>query len=225
MSFQIGEVQVDYPRFDALRLHSRVSNRPKRMLDILVCVLSAPFALMVGVPIALAIKLDGGPVLYSQRRVGLNGNQFACLKFRSMVFNADERLKHVLEVDPCAREHWARYQKLTHDPRVTWFGRFIRAFSLDELPQLINVWRGEMSIVGPRPITVDQIELYGDQFEIYRTMRPGITGLWQINGRNEKTFAERARLDALYAYNWSTFADLVIMLKTLPVVLAGRGAS
>ena len=204
---------------------SRVSNGAKRVLDIFVCLLSTPFALLIGLPVALAIKLDGGPIFYAQPRIGLSGSAFTCLKFRSMVFNADERLKHVLATDPAARAQWARYQKLTDDPRITAFGRFIRAFSLDELPQLINVWRGEMSIVGPRPIMVDQIDLYGDQFAVYCMMRPGITGLWQISGRNQRTFAERVRLDTQYARTWSTLYDLVIMIKTLPIVLAGRGAS
>jgi undecaprenyl-phosphate galactose phosphotransferase len=225
MNVQIGEAQVDYSHFEDVGEGSRVSNRAKRAVDIVICLLAAPFALLIGVPIALAIWLDGGPVLYSQPRIGRDGRQFPCLKLRSMVFNADTRLAHMLASDPCAREQWSRYQKLTNDPRVTWLGRFIRAFSLDELPQLINVWRGEMSIVGPRPIMVDQISLYGDQFAVYCTMRPGITGLWQVSGRNQKTFAERARLDAQYARNWSILGDIVIVLRTLPAVLAGRGAS
>jgi lipopolysaccharide/colanic/teichoic acid biosynthesis glycosyltransferase len=194
------------------------------MIDLLVCLLAAPIALLISLPIALFLKLDGGRVLYSQPRVGASGRSFPCLKFRSMVRDADERLQHMLDNDPGAREEWTRYQKLTDDPRVTWVGKLLRAYSLDELPQFINVLRGEMSVVGPRPIMVDQIELYGDQFATYCAVRPGITGLWQVNGRNERTFAERVRLDSEYVKNWSVAGDLKIMLLTLPAVIASRGA-
>jgi lipopolysaccharide/colanic/teichoic acid biosynthesis glycosyltransferase len=190
----------------------------------MICLLAAPFAIMVGLLIALFIRLDGGPVVYSQRRIGLGGRLFDCLKFRSMVPDADDRLREVLAHDPAARAEWEHYQKLARDPRITPIGKLIRATSLDELPQLINVWRGEMSIVGPRPIMTDQIALYGEHFGDYCMLRPGITGLWQIGGRNNCTFAERVRLDMEYARTWSVLGDLQIILLTIPAVLAGKGA-
>jgi lipopolysaccharide/colanic/teichoic acid biosynthesis glycosyltransferase len=224
MNAPVGEAGLRIPQSGFMRSELRASAIAKRLIDLLICILVAPFALLVGVPIAIVLKLDGGRILYSQPRVGAHGRAFDCLKFRSMVRDADEQLQQMLARDALAREEWALFQKLSDDPRVTWFGRFLRAYSIDELPQLINVWRGEMSIVGPRPIMVDQVELYGDEFDIYCAMRPGITGLWQVSGRNERTFAERVRLDSQYAHTWSVTGDLKILLLTLPAVLAGRGA-
>jgi lipopolysaccharide/colanic/teichoic acid biosynthesis glycosyltransferase len=193
-------------------------------MDCVICLLAAPFAIAVGLVIAILIRLDGGPAFYFQRRIGLGGQPFNCLKFRSMILDADERLQEVLANDPVARAEWEHYQKLARDPRITPIGKFIRATSLDELPQLINVWRGEMSIVGPRPIMADQIALYGEHFGDYCTLRPGITGLWQVAGRNNCTFAERVRLDMEYARTWSLLRDIQIILLTIPAVLAGKGA-
>jgi exopolysaccharide production protein ExoY len=220
----LGEVSLRISDPTVFRAPIRSSSPVKRLIDLFVCFLTAPIALLISLPIAFFLKLDGGRILYAQPRVGANGHIFPCLKFRSMVRDADERLQHMLEIDSLARDEWKLYQKLSDDPRVTWFGRVLRAYSLDELPQFINVLRGEMSVVGPRPIMVDQIELYGEQFATYCAMRPGITGLWQVNGRNERTFAERVRLDSHYANTWSIAGDLKIMLLTLPAVLAGRGA-
>jgi lipopolysaccharide/colanic/teichoic acid biosynthesis glycosyltransferase len=193
-------------------------------MDCVICLLAAPFAIAVGLVIALLIKLDGGPAFYSQPRIGRGGQLFHCLKFRSMILDADQRLHDVLARDPLARAEWEHYQKLARDPRITPIGKVIRATSLDELPQLINVWRGEMSIVGPRPIMTDQIALYGEHFDDYCTLRPGITGLWQIGGRNDCTFAERVRLDMEYARTWSILGDIRIILLTIPAVVAGKGA-
>jgi len=198
----LGEVSLRISDPTVFRVPIRSLSPAKRLIDLFVCFLTAPIALLISLPIAFFLKLDGGRILYAQPRVGANGHIFPCLKFRSMVL----------------------YQKLSDDPRVTWFGRVLRAYSLDELPQFINVLRGEMSVVGPRPIMVDQIELYGEQFGTYCAMRPGITGLWQVSGRNERTFAERVRLDSHYVNTWSIAGDLKIMLLTLPAVLAGRGA-
>ncbi|HEX4158035.1 MAG TPA: sugar transferase [Rhizomicrobium sp.] len=193
-------------------------------MDCMICLLAAPFAIAVGLVIAVLIRLDGGPAFYLQRRIGLGGQPFNCLKFRSMILGADERLQEVLAHDPVARAEWEDYQKLAHDPRITPIGKLIRATSLDELPQLINVWRGEMSIVGPRPIMTDQIALYGEHFGDYCALRPGITGLWQVAGRNNCTFAERVQLDMEYARTWSLLRDIQIILLTIPAVLVGKGA-
>jgi len=196
----------------------------QRFVDCLVCVLAAPFALTIAAAIAFLIRLDGGAAVFSQRRVGLGGRPFNCLKFRSMVPDADEQLETMLARDEAARSEWERYQKLASDPRITPIGKLIRASSLDELPQLLNVWRGEMSIVGPRPILLEQIALYGDSFRAYCTIRPGITGLWQIGGRNNCTFAERVRLDMQYVCTRSVLRDLRIIVLTIPAVFARKGA-
>jgi len=224
MNMHIGEARLGYLRSRPVLNRQHVSLRAQRAMDCLICVLAAPFAVLVGLAVVFFIKLDGGPAFYSQCRIGWGGQPFRCLKFRSMVLDADDRLKDVLERDPSARAEWENYQKLARDPRITPIGKFIRSTSLDELPQLINVWRGEMSIVGPRPIMTDQIELYGEHFHDYCALRPGITGLWQITGRNNCTFAERVRLDMEYARTWSVARDIRIILLTVPAVLAGKGA-
>ena len=195
----------------------------KRFMDLFVCLAVSPLVLLIAAPITFFLILGGGQVLYSQPRVGRGGRTFSCLKFRSMVCGAEARLRELLAADPRAREEWDRYQKLSCDPRITWFGRFLRALSLDELPQFINVLRGDMSIVGPRPIMIDQIALYGEGFPTYCSVKPGITGLWQVNGRNNHTFAERVRLDCRYVDTWSVPGDLLIMLRTIPAVIAGKG--
>jgi|ERR1700722_47078 exopolysaccharide production protein ExoY len=224
MNMDIGEARSGYRRSHSAPHLRHISLSSQRIMDCVICLLAAPFAIAVGLVIALLIKLDGGPAFYSQLRIGLGGQPFNCHKFRSMILGADERLRDVLALDPLARAEWEHYQKLARDPRVTRIGKLIRATSLDELPQLINVWRGEMSIVGPRPIMTDQVGLYGEHFGDYCALRPGITGLWQIGGRNNCTFAERVRLDMEYARTWSMLRDVRIILLTVPAVLAGKGA-
>lgn len=224
MNMQVGEASLGSLQSGAIARSRHVSLPVQRVLDCIICLVAAPFAVAAGVIIALLIRLDGGPALYSQRRIGLRGRPFDCLKFRSMVPNADERLDDVLALDPAARAEWDSYQKLAEDPRITPIGKLIRATSLDELPQLINVCRGEMSIVGPRPIMTDQIALYGENFQEYCLLRPGITGLWQVAGRNNCTFAERIRFDMEYARTWSVLKDIQIILLTIPAVLARKGA-
>ncbi|HEX3665622.1 MAG TPA: sugar transferase [Rhizomicrobium sp.] len=224
MTMHVGDAPAACLRTRSAMRPQRESLAAQRFMDCVICLLAVPFAIVVGLFIALLIRLDGGPVFYSQRRVGRGGQSFDCLKFRSMVPDADERLQEVLARDTITRAEWENYQKLANDPRITRIGKLIRATSLDELPQLLNVWRGEMSIVGPRPIMVDQISLYGEHFGDYCTLRPGITGLWQITGRNECTFAERVRLDMEYASNWSVLRDIQIVILTIPAVLAGKGA-
>lgn len=197
----------------------------KRAVDFL----GAALALLVTSPfllvIAVAIRLDSpGPVFYRQTRVGRGGRRFECLKFRTMVCGADEILKDLLAEDPELRQQYGVYRKLRNDPRVTRVGRFLRRFSLDELPQIINVLQGHMSLVGPRPCLPDETELYGKDLEVCTRVRPGITGLWQVSGRNETAFEERVRLEVWYVENWSLRGDLDIILKTLGAVLGQRGA-
>ncbi|NPB06178.1 MAG: exopolysaccharide biosynthesis polyprenyl glycosylphosphotransferase [Aquificae bacterium] len=197
----------------------------KRLFDVtfslLVLLLTLPLMLFI----ALAIKLtDGGPVFYTQERVGYRGRRFKILKFRTMYPDADERLKEILKRDPKAREEWERYRKIKNDPRVTCVGRFLRRSSLDELPQFINVLKGEMSVVGPRPYLPEELELMGSYRDAILSVKPGITGKWQVEGRNELDFNERLKLDAEYAKRLSFVEDLKIILKTVKVVLTGRGA-
>jgi exopolysaccharide production protein ExoY len=168
---------------------------------------------------------DGAPIFFGHYRVGHDGKLFRCLKFRSMRRDAEPALAALLARSPEARAEWQRDQKLRHDPRVTPIGRFLRHTSLDELPQLFNVLRGEMSLVGPRPITVGELTRYGRARWHYLSVRPGITGLWQVSGRNNTTYEERVALDKLYVERRTAWFDARILLKTVPVVLARHGAS
>ena len=185
-----------------------------------VLALAAPVMLAIGA----LVGLDGGPMFYAHRRVGARGRVFDCLKFRSMVVDGDAALQRLLAADPDAAEEWARTHKLRRDPRVTWIGRLLRKTSLDELPQLLNVLRLEMSLVGPRPIVSLEIPKYGENIAYYYETRPGITGLWQVSGRSDTTYDERVRLDSWYVRNWTFWQDVSILARTIPAVMSGRGA-
>lgn len=196
-----------------------------RALDILISTLALVFFAPLLVLIAVAIACtDPGPVFFRHRRVGLGGKTFGCWKFRTMVVGAEERLAEILARDPEAAREWAESQKLTHDPRVTWLGNFLRRSSLDELPQLFNVLLGEMSIVGPRPIVETEAARYGEHFALYCLVRPGITGLWQISGRSDIHYFERVLLDVRYVSSRTVLRDMRIILLTVPSVLAARGS-
>jgi undecaprenyl-phosphate galactose phosphotransferase len=187
----------------------------KRLFDILISVT----ALIVASPIigllALIVKRDGGKAFYGHKRIGLNGKAFYCLKLRSMVMNSNEALTAYLANNPEAQIEWARDHKLKNDPRVTAIGNFMRRTSLDELPQLINVLR---------PIVVAETEKYDNDIAYYYRVRPGVTGLWQVSGRSDVSYAERVRMDSWYVRNWSFWNDIAIICKTFSVVLKGRGA-
>ena len=172
----------------------------------------------------IMFSTDRGPILFSHERIGRNGKRFQCLKFRSMVVNSQEALRQHLELRPQARAEWEATQKLRDDPRITRLGRFLRVTSLDELPQLINVIRGEMSLVGPRPIVQDEVARYADQIEHYAAVRPGITGLWQVSGRSDVGYDQRVELDTLYVREQSFVGDLVILVKTVKVVVMRTGS-
>ena len=174
--------------------------------------------------LALKVKKDGGPAFYGQRRIGQNGKEFKCWKFRSMIINADDVLQDYLDKNPLAKEEYAKDFKLKDDPRITSVGHILRKSSLDEIPQLFNVIKGEMSLVGPRPIVQAEAHYYQDQFKYYLAVRPGITGLWQVSGRNDISYAQRVSLDSWYVENWSVWNDIVIILKTIYVVLVRKGA-
>jgi len=189
----------------------------------------AVFALLFFAPFLIVISLviylgDGGPVLFRHKRVGRNGKVFDCLKFRTMASDAEERLKAILETDPEARAQWEANQKLEDDPRITCVGEFFRKTSLDELPQFWNVLRGEMSIVGPRPIVEDEAHHYGEHYKDYLSVRPGVTGLWQVMGRSRTTYDERVKMDSDYVRNRNFRMDLWIILKTIKVMLVRDGA-
>jgi undecaprenyl-phosphate galactose phosphotransferase len=188
----------------------------------------AAFFLIVLAPLfaylIFRIRETGPKAIFGHVRVGRDGNTFRCLKFRTMVPNADEVLARVLAEDPEAREEWERNFKLKDDPRVTQIGAFLRSTSLDELPQLWNVLKGEMSVVGPRPVIEEELARYGDQLRYYLEARPGITGLWQVSGRNDTGYEDRVALDSWYVRNWSLWYDVVILVRTIAVVLKRKGA-
>jgi lipopolysaccharide/colanic/teichoic acid biosynthesis glycosyltransferase len=191
------------------------------MIDIMVVAATAIITAPLIMLIALFVSLDGHSPFYSQRRLGMGGRSFTLWKLRSMVPDADTRLREHLSADPAARAEWDRTQKLMNDPRITRMGRFIRKCSIDELPQLWNVLRGDMSLVGPRPMMPEQASLYPGIS--YFALRPGITGTWQVSARNESSFAERARFDSDYYRSVSLGTDLGILLATVRVVVRGTG--
>ncbi len=202
-----------------------VGGRSKRVFDVTAAIAALVFFLPAIAIIAAAIKLfSPGPVLYGHRRVGFGGSAFKCLKFRTMVVNGDEVLRKHLQANPEAAREWALSQKLRNDPRVTPIGRLLRKSSLDELPQFVNVLRGEMSLVGPRPVVPAELEHYGTNARHYLRVKPGVTGLWQISGRSETSYAQRVSYDVAYVNNWSLMSDARIALMTVPAVLMQRGS-
>jgi lipopolysaccharide/colanic/teichoic acid biosynthesis glycosyltransferase len=207
-------------------LGSAAQRRAKRVLDVTAAGALLVLILPVMLGIAVALRLSGGPAMFGQMRVGQGGTPFRCLKFRSMVPDAEARLAEHLRDNPAAAAEWAERRKLRNDPRVTRFGAFLRATSLDELPQLLNVLRGEMSLVGPRPVVAAELEAhYGPAgTAAYIACRPGVTGLWQVSGRSDTSYAKRVALDMRYVRHWSLALDLRILLATVPAVLRRRGA-
>ena len=196
----------------------------KRTVDILGALLiGAVFSPLILV-IALMMSLEDGPILFRHRRIGRGGQVFGCLKFRTMVPNAEQILHDLLEKDPAARAEWVRDHKLRNDPRITHIGRFLRRTSLDELPQVWNVLRGEMSLVGPRPIVKEEMLRYGRYLPAYLAAKPGVTGLWQVTGRNDTDYRRRVVMDTYYVRKRTLLMDLRILLKTIRVVLLGHGA-
>lgn len=203
----------------------RVQLATKRCVDVslaLVVLLTlAPLLLLLCLLVRCS---DGGPALFRQTRVGRGGRHFPCYKFRSMVVDADQALVRHLRANPEAAREWAETQKLTNDPRVTRLGLFLRKTSLDELPQVINVLAGDMSLVGPRPIVPTECARYGESLDYYLAVRPGVTGLWQVSGRSACTYEERVALDVAYARDWRLRDDVLILLRTVPAVLLQRGS-
>ncbi len=197
----------------------------KRAFDI-VCTIVGIICLS---PIFLAIaawiyKDSPGPIIFKHRRIGKDGKEFPCYKFRSMCVDADVKLKELLAKDPEARKEWETEFKLKHDPRITKSGAFLRKTSLDELPQLFNVLKGDMSLVGPRPIIKDEVPKYGNYIEDFYMVRPGVTGMWQTSGRNDVSYDERVQMDSWYVRNWNVWFDIVLIWRTIGVVLGKKGA-
>ncbi len=207
------------------RSRRRPQQSIKRIMDILLCLLGIPVVLPIGLLLIIYICLDSkGSPIYRQERLGKDGKTFVLYKFRTMVSNADEILTASLEKDSALAKEWAETQKLRDDPRLTSAGRFLRKTSLDELPQIFNILCGTMTLVGPRPIIGEEKKRYGRYFREYCEVYPGLTGLWQISGRNNTTYAQRVAFDHYYINNWSFWLDLWIIAKTLPVTIRGNGA-
>jgi Undecaprenyl-phosphate galactose phosphotransferase WbaP len=207
------------------RLFHKSAAVSKRVLDLIL----GSLALLTSLPLFLAIgtliKLSSrGPIFYEDRRFGRKGAVIRALKFRTMVPNAAGVLADYLAAHPELRSEWQRDHKLKNDPRVTSVGKWLRRLSLDELPQLLNVLAGEMSLVGPRPIVAAEIQKYGRGYGLYTRVLPGLTGLWQVSGRNNTTYGERVLFDEYYVCNWSIWLDAYILIRTLKVVLTGEGA-
>jgi len=221
LHFMSHDVVLMQPRNNLARSANRGI---KRGFDLAAASAALLFLAPLMIAIALIVRRDGGPALYAQSRIGRDGRRFRCLKFRSMVCDAESVLEAHLAASPGAAAEWARDQKLRDDPRVTRIGRFLRKSSIDELPQLLNVLKGEMSLVGPRPIVDSECRFYGEDLGFYLQVRPGITGLWQVSGRNNVSYARRVALDGWYVRNWSLWHDIAILCGTVPAVLHRDGA-
>ncbi|HDO6825933.1 TPA: undecaprenyl-phosphate galactose phosphotransferase WbaP, partial [Klebsiella pneumoniae] len=222
MSFIFShEVMIFRVQQNLAKLSSRIL---KRIFDIIgaisIIIVLSPLLLYI----SLKVKKDGGPAIYGHERIGKGGVSFKCLKFRSMVMNSKEVLEELLIRDPMAKKEWDETFKLKNDPRVTKIGGVLRRTSLDELPQLFNVLKGEMSLVGPRPIITAELERYNEEVDYYLLSKPGMTGLWQVSGRSDVDYETRVYLDAWYVKNWSMWNDIAILFKTIGVVLKKDGA-
>lgn len=213
-----------YRRYAPARRGRSLRYSLKRTFDILgaigLGIVFSPLMLVV----MLLLRNEGGPVIFRHRRIGRDGKVFECLKFRSMIPDADRKLRELLECRPELKAEWLRDHKLRDDPRITALGRFLRRTSFDELPQIWNVLRGEMSLVGPRPIVREETMRYGRCLPLYLSAKPGITGLWQVTGRNDTDYRRRVALDVYYVRKKSALLDLYILIKTMRVVLRGGGA-
>jgi exopolysaccharide production protein ExoY len=202
-----------------------IGKKGKRLFDILLASMALVFLLpMLLMLVAVLMITQGRPIFIQHKRIGLGGASFPCFKFRSMVTNADEVLREHLAKNSAASIEWQETHKLKNDPRITPLGRVLRKSSVDELPQLLNVIRGEMSLVGPRPIVRDEMVRYGTHIEDYVRVRPGLTGLWQVSGRSDVSYQHRVGLDVRYVREWSFWRDVVIIVKTIPALLRSSGS-
>lgn len=215
-----AEPFVDPPR---LRVVAHSDEVASRALDLILATSLLIFVLPLMTLCALAVLCSGpGPLFFRQTRIGRDGRSFTCLKFRTMVDRADAAIAEILRKSARSEAEWQALQKLTHDPRVTPVGRVLRRYCLDELPQLFNVLAGDMSVVGPRPIVAAEVSRYGPNFADYCSVRPGLTGLWQVSGRHALSYAQRVELDTQYARSKSVRLDLLILARTVPIVFLGE---
>jgi exopolysaccharide production protein ExoY len=207
-------------RFSPTDLSRPIGLRTKRSVDVVLAligiVLFSPLLLLCYLAVVVT---SPGPAIFGHRRAGFAGKPFECFKFRTMAVDASLRLRQLLDNDPVAAAEWAANCKLRHDPRITPIGALLRKSSLDELPQLFNVLRGDMSIVGPRPVTEEELTRYVGAVSAYMACRPGITGLWQVSGRSTTSYSKRVACDLYYAQNWSMALDAKILVVTIPVIL------
>jgi len=225
-------VEMDYffnEQLMIIKIKNRLKNpfyrAMKRLFDLIVGSMLLILSLPVMLVLAVLIRFDSkGPIIYRHRRIGYKGREFDCLKFRTMVDGADKKLDEILNDNPKLREEWDKYKKLPDDPRVTKFGRVLRQMSLDELPQLINVIKGDMSLVGPRPVLYEELKLFEEGSDYYLEVKPGITGLWQISGRSDIDFKKRAELEIWYVKNYSLWLDITVIIRTFKVVITKAGA-
>ena len=197
----------------------------KRLIDLTLIVCALPLLVPLLLFISIGVKASSkGPIFYGHKRVGKNGMEIKCWKFRSMFIDSQKMLEEILKNDPVMRREWEAQRKFQNDPRVTKFGKFLRKTSLDELPQIFNILLGSMSFVGPRPVTQEELEKYGENADYILSVTPGLSGMWQISGRSDPGYEERINLDTYYIQNWSVWFDLWIIIKTVWVVLRGKGA-
>jgi len=221
----LGDALTPAARPQAPPIRFRADTLISQTMHVGIALLALLLVLPLMVVVALAIfAQDGGPVIFAHRRIGKNGLPFYCLKFRSMAIDAEKRLAELLASDPVARAEWERDHKLRNDPRVTVLGGFLRRSSLDELPQLFNVLRGDMNLVGPRPIVEAEIAKYGRRFRYYCAVKPGITGLWQVSGRNDVSYKSRVAMDCLYTRSRGVVLDAWVIAATIPAVLLRQGS-
>lgn len=219
---RIGTWGSQQPAGEIFKVHT---SGYKRAMDLAIAIPVLVFTSPLLILIYCLLKIvDPGPALFTQLRVGRDGQTFLVYKFRTMRIDAAARLNTLLATDQAAAIEWAHFQKLRNDPRVTTLGRLLRKTSLDELPQLLNILRGEMSVVGPRPVTSSEIHRYAGEYQFYTAVRPGVVGLWQVSGRNKLTYDARVALDVKYVKTWTIWSDVMILLRAIPVVLFGRGA-
>lgn len=215
----------DVVETSVLQEYSIPSSPLSRIFELTLILLALPYILAVFLVIAILIMLDSkGSVIYAQSRIGRGGRKFKAYKFRTMVLNADQILQNVLDTSPALKAEWLATHKLKQDPRVTRVGSVLRKLSLDELPQFWNIIKGDMSLIGPRPIVEAEIEKYGKCYELYKQVRPGLTGLWQVSGRSDTSYEHRVELDEFYILNRSFKMDIHIIWKTVSVVINRKGA-
>lgn len=220
---KVAEVVSHAPNAGRTSSHGFYARYGKRLLDLAIVTTALPFVIPIVVIAALANALSGNPVFYTQQRLGRHGRVFRIWKLSTMRPNADKMLNSLLENNPERRREWETTQKLKNDPRVTRVGAILRRTSMDEIPQLFNVLKGDMSLLGPRPMMLEQVEIYGPTLPIYLSLRPGISGKWQVSERNDAHFRRRAQIDAEYARDLSLKTDLILVWETLRTLIRSTG--